>query len=121
MTVFDIQSVAQAPVTPQAMTAAVILASRVGDAVTDGQLLDIARTHGGDALMASALQLRLSLMAMLLRADPAFMAETSELAPEAIGAVLAAFPINATPRGVDFDGDALATALRLQAMPQGAA
>lgn len=121
MTVFDIQSIAHTPVTPQAMTAAVILASQIGDTVTPGQLLHIARTHGGDELMASALHLRLSLMAMLLRVDPVLMTETSGLSPETIGAVLAAFPIRATPKGIDFDGDALAAALRLETEPQGVA
>lgn len=121
MTDFDIQSVAHALVTPQAMTAAIRLAAQIGDDVTPNQLLHIARTHGGDALIASALHLRLSLMAMLLRVEPALVTDTAELSPETVGTVLADFPIDATAKGIAFDGDALAAALRLETEPRGVA
>ena len=121
MTQHSLTSLVEAVVPVRAMTDAIILANRLGESARPHGLLMLARRHGGDALMAQAIEVRLCLLALLLGVDPAFVTVAARLAPEQIAEVVATFPVRVHDGNLDFDGDALATALRLAAEPQGAA
>ena len=121
MTICPLTQLIDTPVPVRVMTAALILASRLGPKTFPALLPMIVKSQAGTHLTAEAIQLRLSLLAMLLAADPAFNAVTAKLEPPQIGAVLAEFPLRVRDGVLDFDGDALAEALRLAAQPEGAA
>ena len=112
----------QLPAVPvRAMTTAILLATRLGSDTTPEHLMSIAKSHGGGPLIAHALEIRLSLLAMLVGIDPALNSVTAKLGPDEIGSVLARFPVLVREGRLDFDGDALVAALRLAADPEGAA
>ena len=121
MTQQSLTTLANATVPARAMTTALMLACRLGEGTSLMPLLMIARSHGGDELMAQAIQLRLNLLAMLLEIDPTVELVTAKLQPHQIGAVLAEFPVGVRDGSLDFDGDALASALQLATEPDGAA
>lgn len=121
MTQHSLTTLANTKVPARAMTTALMLACRLGEETNPTRLLMLARSHGGDELMAQAIELRLNLLAMLLEIDPGLNIVTAKLQPDHIGAVLAEFPVRVREGSLDFDGDALAAALHLAAEPQGAA
>lgn len=121
MTKYALSEIANVSIPPRAMTSALMLACRLGDETKLARLLMIARQHGGNILMAQAMELRLNLLAMLLDVDPSVAVVTSKLSPDQIGAVLAELPVQIRENSLDFDGDALAATLHLAADPHGAA
>jgi hypothetical protein len=119
MTNYALSEIANTCVPPRAMTTALMVACRLGDDTRLTRLLAIAREHGGNILMAQAMDLRLGLLALLLEIDPNIAVVTAKLSPNQIGAVLAELPVQIRENSLDFDGDALAAALHLAANPHG--
>lgn len=118
MTEYSLIEVAQAQVSARAMTTALVVASRLDPDTRFPHVAMIARQYGGNDLTAHAIELRLDLLAMLVDIDPSLTAVTAKLSPDQIGAVLAACPIRVREQSFDFDGEDLATALRLCADPE---
>lgn len=121
MTQYSLTTLIEVRIPIAAMRDAIVLANRLGDDVRSNGLLKVARAHGRDALLVQAIEIRLSLLAMLLNIDPATVSKISRLTPTHIAEVLVAFPIHVRDSKLDFDGDALYAALRLTAEPQGTA
>jgi hypothetical protein len=121
MTTNSLTSIVSTHVPAAAITMALQLACKLGRRTNQAKLLVIARHHGGDALMAEAILYRLNMFAMLLTIDPGLVAETAKLSPDDLGVILAEFPISSDDGKLDFDGDALAAAIRLASEPVGTA
>ena len=119
MTNYALSEISNTCVPPRAMTTALMVACRLGDDTRLTRLLAIAREHGGNILMAQAMDLRLGLLAMLLDVDPNIAVVTAKLSPDQIGTVLAELPVQIRENSLNFDGDTLAAALHLAANPDG--
>lgn len=112
-----ISAIVSTRVPASALAKAVALVRTQGHDVTPERLNVIAQQHGGDSLMASAISLRLGLLAMLLATEPELDAMAYRISPEALGNVLAELPIRLRAGTVDFSGDALAAGIRLASEP----
>ncbi len=121
MTQHSLSTIIEVAVPVAAMSDAIILAHRLGEDVRSTRLLNVARAHGGDALLAQAIELRLGLLAMLLSIDPSTGSLTANLTPTQIAEVLVSIPVQVRTGKLEFDADTLVAALRLTAEPQGTA
>jgi hypothetical protein len=81
----------------------------------------VAKRHGGDAVVAQALQFRFIALEMLLRAAPFLTPVVAKLPAHVLGGILSAYRLTADGAAIGFDGDALEKAIRAASQPVGQA
>ena len=86
-----------------------------------GPAMQVAARHGGDAVIAQAMHFRLVGLEMLMRADPPLNLISRSLSPAVLGAILSNLTITSDGSTLSFDGDALASSIRVAAAPVGSA
>ena len=119
MTDNSLNAVMTLPVPPKAIAdvLSTVPFDRRNTRLHDAIILTIARKHGGDEMLATAIRLRIQLLGMIIHADDSLEPVVAGLTPKAVGDILAAISIENRLGCLSFDGDALAEAIRTAAEP----